>query len=402
MFKRLPAQARTAAGLSKLLEIDRGTSTRLVQSLSAETVDVGVLKLMPGVMGLRLVASALSKFGIGKTALANLQSGIDQFEEFLQTSAGSQRKLNDRIEATVATKVTDEQEQAKLQIERRRRAFEAMSQALGQRCDVMATCMVMRPTPGKENLTDHATMRYVGGYRARPDAPVLAFRSIITAGTEEDTKRLDRAGSKPFHGLERDEYEVAGATVLSEFTTDPVPLVAVKHVVGPGQHSLIVVDSKRTDEERGLDFATVQFVEANRPLPWSEPPPDFNATAYIPMPCARLIFDMYMERSMVARCVPSVAAYRTSPYIGRSPHEKWTDRLPHALSLQLINGDRQSLQSPFMPRMNEFVNASFDRMGWNINDFVCHRLEVEYPYWCGYYNMYFDFSDSVEGAGKNA
>jgi hypothetical protein len=390
LFDRLPQHAHSGLGLARYLGIDRGTSTRFVGVFAKPMDGLGVLEQFPGVRGLRQILEAMSKKNGARGTLAAATAAVDRFERLIHDLGGSQTKLAERIAALRSSTLPDSPEaHERALLERRRQLFEASSAALGSRMDLWTVCQVYRPTPGSATQMDQAMLRGTFGYRARRDAPAYALRSFgRNDGPVPDSKESP-PGERAYQALEGTEVEgVPQATVFREFSSDPPPLVTNR---GQGREAVALIDAERSSEERGLDLAVAHVLLGNWRVPMLDTPPTHDVSVYVGTPCARMVFDVFLHRSMARQCVPSMNLYRTTPAIFSDPSAHWYDKLPYPPALQIYLPDPRSLASRLHGRHPELLGAFFARLGWPMEEFVGYRVEVEYPYWCGFYSMMFDY-----------
>lgn len=391
LFVKLPPTARSGLGLARLLSIDRGTATRLVAICAHEVEGVEVLLRAPGVRGLRQVLSAMQTNGSSRTSLATASAAVDRFERLVQEFGGSRSKLIERLTAARARSVEhDPAAHERLMLEHRKRLFEASAGTIGQRMDLWLICHVFRPTPGSPDLMDHAMLRGAFGYRARRDAPAYAMRSF---GRNDGNAQVSGDGPKPgdraYHALTTGpDGAIDERSLFRDFSTDPHPLVTSR---GDGREALVVVDPERCREDQGVDFVVAQASMGNWRHPRLDDPPRHDVSTHIGVPCRRVVFDVFLHRSMARQSLASPRLYRTTPGVFHDLDAHWPDRLPYPPPLQLM-AEQSPVGSKFYPRHAALLSAFFERMVWPPSDFVGYRLEVEYPLWSGLYCVMFDYA----------
>ena len=332
----------------------------------------------------------MAKRGLAKANIAAATSAVDRVERLLHELGGSQTRLASRIAATREhADSASPHRQEQLLRDRRAALFHASAEILGQSMDTWLVAHIFRPSPNKDGLMDQGMLRGVFGYRARRDAPAFALRSF---GKNDASVALQgqAPGAKPYQPLDaRATGEVPEDTVFREFSTDPLPLVTAR---GTGKDTLVVVDSEHVSETRGVDFVLGHALLDAWGLPALDNPPTHEVSTFISVPCARLVFDTFLHRSMARQCVPRPRLYRTTPGVFNDRSQHWHDMLPYAPTLQLLGAEPRIAGSPFYPRHAELLAAYFERVGWNMADFVGYRIELEYPLWSGYYTNVFDYS----------
>lgn len=394
LYDRLPPEARSGLGLARCLGVDRGTATRFAGICSKPMDGLEVLCAAPGVRGLRQILAAMARHGLPKAALTAAASGVDRFERLIRESGGSQTKLAWRVDATRARgQVNDPEAQERSHLARRKRLFESAAGVLGQRMDLWLVAHVFRPSPKNPERMDQAMLRATFGYRARRDSPTYAIRSF---GRNDGAAPELRPGEEAYHSLERPSAPgVPEETVFREFSTDPLPLVTTR---GVGKESLVVVDAERSSEEQGLDVVLGHALLDNWRMPTLDTPPTHDVSSHIAVPSERLVFDVYLHRSMARMCLPSMRVYRTTPGLFYDIPGHWPDILPYGPSLQIVATEPRVAGSRLYHRHAELLDAFFGRLRWPVTEFVGYRIEVEYPIWGGFYCLTFDYSSPAPGA----
>lgn len=391
LYELVPTQARTGTGFARLLGVDRGTATRFVNVCRKSIDDVRILHEVPGIKGLHQVIQAMSNHGYDPSALDLCRVAIDQFERLIHEFGGSQTKLQRRLLDATRDGQHDQGDSAsELAHQRRAKLFESAAEAVGQRMELRTATQVFRPTPGVPGKMDQAMLRGTFGYRCRSEAPPYTLRSY-GRNDLKDTQFDGEPGDRAYGSLEGiPALGVASGIVLEDYSSDPVPLVTMR---GSGKEALIVVDPERGAMDEGVDITIANLLEANWGLPINDDPPTHEISTFVKSPAARMIFDVFLHSSMAGQCLPSMKVYLTSPGIFHNRAEYWTDELPFPPKLELLGlGGGKNLGSHLFLRHEDMTRYFFNKLGWDIEEYVGYRCEVEYPLWCGFYCMIFDYS----------
>lgn len=387
LFNALPTSARTGVGLARHLGIDRGTGTRFANVCRKPIAELEVLRQLPGIKGLEQVLDAMAARSYDRAAIDAARVAVAQFESFIQDHGGSQTRLSEKIAAVEAGLDSEDEDAAeRRRIEHRRTLFEGAVATLGQRALLRTNIMVFRPTPGSDRKMDQAMLRGIFGYQARPDAPPYVLR---TFGRNDDVAG-ELIGQVAYTTLDGKEARgLTGGTVLEEFTSKPVPLVTAR---GGGRESLLTIDPDRSASGTPQDIVIAHEMIGEWLQPIHDTPPTHEVSSFLRSPSAALILDVFLHRSMAARCLPALKVYQSSPGLFEALSDHWYDQLPHPPRLQLLGADPQNLPSRLHPRHAEITRTFFDRLDWNLADFVGYRCEVEYPLWSGFYCIIFDYA----------
>lgn len=391
LFNLLPPPARTGVGLARHLGIDRGTGTRVANVCRKPLPELEILRHLPGIKGLEQVLDAMAAHNYDRASIDAARVAVGQFERLIHDHGGSQTRLSEKIAAAeTGLNAEDEDAAERRRIEHRRTLFEGAVATLGQRSLLRTNVMVFRPTPGSDNKMDQAMLRGIFGYQARPDAPPYVLR---TFGKNDDVVGTP-IGEVAYTTLDGKEARgLMGGTVLEDFTSKPIPLVTAR---GSGRESLLTIDPDRSASGTPQDIAIAHEMIGEWLLPVYDNPPTHEVSSYIRGPSAALILDVFLHRSMAARCLPSLKVYQSSPGIFDSLSDHWYDQLPHPPRLQLLGSDPQNLPSRLHPRHADLTRTFFERLKWNLGEFVGYRCEVEYPLWSGFYCIIFDYGAARE------
>lgn len=393
LYTKLPAHAQSGLGVARHLGVDRGTATRFAGVMARPGDALESLVHLPGVRGLRQILAAMGRLGMSKSALHAAGVAVEKLERLIHELGGSQTKLIERIEATRRRdSIGSPEEHERALLERRKSLFQSASEALGARMDLWTVCQVYRPTPGSETQMDQAMVRGTFGYRARRDAPPYALRSY---GRNDGPGSAGPGGpgDESYEALEREQLESGiGVSVFREFSTDPAPIVTNR---GRGKEAVVLIDAERSGEEKGVDLVVGHVLRGNWRVPWLDQPATHDVSVYVGTPAARMIFDIMLHRTMAGRCVPTMQLYRTTPAIFSNPSAHWYDLLPYSPELRLYRPAEAGLASRFHRRHAELLGVFFEKLGWPIEEFVGYRVEVEWPWWCGFYSVMFDYGGAV-------
>jgi len=372
----LPEPERGASAMSRALELDRATCQRLVaaarQAAGAET-----LVQMPGVQGLRqfLVAMARRTTDVGGVEkVVAAQAAVDNFEELINHLGGSQRKLRARLAAQRSSNAdgTIQGRGGADDIGVRRALFKAAAAATGRWSDTMVYISLTRPVTGLPDKTEAVSARALLGHQARPDAVPLEVG--FTSALREP--------------MQRETHEVAGM-VLEDFCTSPYPRVVSKSSRDAVVH---VIDIPAASEAHGVDVVVARPSPTVERHPATMNPPIGELWNLINVPARKMIFDVYLHRDIARRCIPSVELHLWSLAAPSHVRARWSSRFAGGPRMELLGAGTRSAASLSYSRNAELTARLFALAGWNADEFVGYRCEVQYPLWRAGYCMEFDFS----------
>lgn len=384
LVELLPENERGASAMARALEIDRNTCQRIVAATARGDADAQLLVQLPGVMGLRQFLDALAKRFPGiepEQAIAGGRAAVERFEQLIDTLAGSQRKLRERLE------LDREMDGAQLpatpdDVMARRSLFRAAVDVVGRWSETRLTMRIIRPVPGDPLHTENIRMTGHVGHVSRPVAVPL---EVYSATPENLVERTGPA----FQTL--DASQKVGNTpgfLMTKFCTEPLPRVtsratesrvihAIDEAAARGEPSDIFVADRRA----GVDKH-----------PASQHPPIGEVCTIMNFPTRRFIMDVYLHKDIARRCIPLMEVHLASPWAGSALLARWSTRLPGGPRLELLGTGLSNAGSDAYPRHTEVAREMFSSVGWEPDEFVGYRVDVAYPVWRAAYCMLFDFT----------
>ncbi len=221
-------------------------------------------------------------------------------------------------------------------------------------------------------MMDIAMVRgFVGMRRIRPGAPLPLARVVVL---DNDGKARHAAESRPIdpEGVQN------GVPLLREFCSNPLP--AIRVVPGPdgiAEHQL--GESPIGELAAATVFSgEVQFAAASRFR--DEHNAVSNTAVSVRTPIESLVIDLWAHRSLFPDVHPACLLYGETcgtPWYRQLPAS--ADRLPHAESVRTLGTGLTRARLSDVTDYVDVMRTSFERLGWEAEEFVLHRLRVEYP-----------------------
>ncbi|HYC99914.1 MAG TPA: hypothetical protein VEB22_01700, partial [Phycisphaerales bacterium] len=179
-------------------------------------------------------------------------------------------------------------------------------------------------------------------------------------------------------------------TILSAFTTSPLPTVTSKSRTG-SLHQVIDPAAFAGGESRPVDVVTALKACHLMYDPATGTPTLDAVWSLVNCPSARLIFDVYLHADMERLYRPSIDALIWGPDLNAPVQDRWTTRLPNQPRLQLLGRGLTHAASEHYARHAEVSAAFYGHIGWDPDDFVGFRCELRYPVWRAGYCMGFEY-----------
>lgn len=221
-------------------------------------------------------------------------------------------------------------------------------------------------------------VRGVIGHEFRPSAIPLVLWSTM----DPDTPDAPRAALPLSATVE------APNAVLREFCSRPLPRVTT-HVAD--QRVGYVVDLP-PDATGPTDIVLADNPRGPDPHPKQRTPAIMELWALVTLPARAMVFDVYLHRDLVQTGTPSLEMHLWNLDAGQQGPTRWTTRLLGGPRLIALGPPRSAPVSAAYSRQGELTLSAFARHGWNPDEFVGYRCEVQYPLWRGGYCIVFDFT----------
>ncbi len=376
-LRELPESARGGSGLSRFLRMDRATCQRIVQAGRLRD-GLEVLGKAPGPAGLRQFVDSVGPH-ISSGSQASLAAASEEYVHLVRELGGSQTRLLARL---------DEQGDRRAMAsdgDVRATLFESAARLVGRWSEVGVFVSLYAPTADGERM-DRVNVTGFVGHRAHGSAIPL------TTGSGRLQPKAGESGS----ALSLDGSPAEGSTPLAlfeEFCTRPLPRVTSRH---PGSGLTQIVDHEDHEgDERGraADIVTARMNATPIDLPSADDP--LHAIwMTVNYPARRLLADVYLHRSLARRCIPSAGVHMND--LHNFDPQDWATKFPDQPTLQVLGSGAEHSASTAYARQGELTRSLFDRIGWDPEQFVGYRCEVEYPIWRAGYCVWFDFSGEDE------
>ena len=382
LISRSPSSRGSALSMARETNLDRNVTQKVFAATAPGIEGVAVLMRAPGPGALRAFVAAASagESALGTEALA----AIDQFEVLIRDLGGSQSRLNQRLLYREA-ETGDGEEDRELRV--RERLFNDTSELMGMRCEVLPFIGMARPVPSNPGQIEGVAgfglmgMAWKGGpLPIKSQAMVLdSTKNELSASVEVDPL---------YQGLADREGLVA------QFSTEPLPQVSRQHIRG-----LEVVTIDPASDRGGrvdLAFAHRWGNDSNPMMRETVDERFWSQFVSIRRPTRRLVFDVYLHRTLARACVPYVGAYRWAPGVATDPLRAWNERLPGRIQLELLGPGLSLASSPAWSKHEAFARYLFERSAWSAEEFIGYRIDVMYPIWNAGYYVTFDFRPPPE------
>lgn len=388
LFENVPVAVRRTRALSRHLNVDRNTCHRLLTALNQRADDEAtVIAKLPGVAGMRLIVDAIEAAGARKRDVRAASAAIEHFATLIDELGGSLSEVQRRCAVSSSAPAHSpanadpgEMPGVSDMLAARRTMHAAASSLVGRRLDAHLSIMVLRPLPGNPKMLEHLGVNaLIGHSQTRPDALPFALAYCFSG---PDTW-CSETGPE-YNDLSK---RSTGQELIPKFCSQPLPTVTVRR--GSKGHHQQIFDtagiSEKQDIVAGCRLDPVAHVADHEV-------PVFNNVVRLRFPAERLVFDVYLHRSLAMSSVPTVGAYAVHPGLVDDLSKFWYERMPLDLRIEILGPSIRNARTDAWSRHQELTTYVFERLGWNGDEYVGYRVSLAYPIWGLFYYMTSDFA----------
>lgn len=382
----MPVAAQNASGLSRLLEVERTTCQRTVSAITAPYPGLSLAAQLPGTRGIRLLVEAAIAQGISidPESTKRLDRALTAYDEATRRLAGSRSRLLKRIDRSlVASATPGSSRSAEAELAHREALFDAAAALTGRSSDVWLAAHIYTPLPGHPEVIAQTRAHGLIGHRAEAHAVPLTFHIF---GEASDDAASDLT---TFRALRESRTEGVPSELLTEFSTDPVPVV---HSAHPDEFIVQTIEPS-PDQPEAMPIDLIFALTGGVSHPSTRPVNTEEVWALINFPVRRLLLDVFMHRDIARQCVPGLDVHLWRPDFAQHVGERWQTRFQSPPSLQLLTPGLDRAQTSAWGRYTELLRTLFTSKGLDPRDYVGFRCDTAYPIWRTGYCIAFDFGE---------
>lgn len=382
----MPVAAQNASGLSRLLGVERTTCQRTVSAITAPYPGLSLAAQLPGTRGIRLLVEAAIAQGISidPESTKRLDRALTAYDEATRRLAGSRSRLLKRIDRSLAASATPgSSRSAEAELAHREALFDAAASLTGRSSDVWLAAHIYTPVPGHPEVIAQTRAHGLIGHRAEAHAVPLTFHIF---GEASDDTRNDLT---TFRALRQSRTEGVPSELLTEFSTDPVPVV---HSAHPDEFIVQTIEPS-PDQPEAMPIDLIFALTGGVSHPSTRPVNTEEVWALINFPVRRLLLDVFMHRDIARQCVPGLDVHLWRPDFAQHVGERWQTRFQSPPSLQLLTPGLDRAQTSAWGRYTELLRTLFTSKGLDPRDYVGFRCDTAYPIWRTGYCIAFDFGE---------
>jgi hypothetical protein len=380
VISQFPEPIRKSTDLQKALQLDTKLAWQLYKFSEAESA-FSAGSMLPGLLPLERFLQASAKRGIPAALLVRVREHFNEFEQFVQSRAGSRASFNSMVGA-------GNSDAHAMDVYHRKAVFRAAAHFQGAQTDVHCITQILHPSVSNPGAWDLATLSYkLGVHRLRPDVRVkLASVHKNTQERHADESTAEGASwSQPLSKNDGDEEAIA--TLLSEFCSNASAEMILTH---DNQNTLSVeLAASGIGKKASTDWA-FGVVERNVGVrPGQVAPLPFFVNIASAVQTLILDFVFYDQASPEPATSVDVYVGFGSDSAGSQDSDR---RLALTEKVECMGHGLDALREPLAPRLPEMVAHACGKLGWNPKSLKVYRCRVEYPFLGSHINVKFDFS----------
>ncbi len=352
--------------LSERYDITVGTASRFLRAI-AEPNPMDVMQDIPGPAPLKKFVESAKLAGLPARQVTAAFRAVDEFEELIRQFGGSRSGLS--------TVLSNWQPRGRKQfvLKRRQEAFKALSELNGVSTNLSFGSFVLYPSADREFLD----MLKISGKLdiARTRAGAQLYIGTCRVATDGG------AASPSLNPLTLDGESVLdslNAVRVDGFGTGVSAPVETKQ---EGENIIHTLGPTGLTPEDLVDFVTAEVTRpgARRRGPgYCEDP--FHVFTVSSEPCRCLRLDLLIHKDALPAGMAELLVYSIIPLGPVNPGDpaRSHDLIDIPETLEIHSGSLHSLQMKEFPRYVDLLEHSFQKLGWDMGEFTCWRLQVDF------------------------
>ena len=356
------ADSAVPYAVSRQLGINKNLSWKVCRIITTRD-PFGAVEHLPGAQGVEILLDAAAEHGASDGSIEAVRSALLEFDRLVETHAGDRRTLDLMVASH------HEAPQAPIE-ESRRLAFEGNSTIWGVQGRARFASFFIAPSVEGDGMVDCAV---VGGLSVVRVMRPLVFVPLFQQQAYNDDGTLRRPRRVP---LDPDASPDDPSMLIRSFCSPNAPPLEAQRMSDAIRFELPRGPVGRSGLAtwvygwRTLRLGSLYRDEVNH---YGEHP------TRVVVPVEAMQSDLYLHRSLPLHDHIRGALYSQlagQPYMGA---DQARDELPVRERVEPLGGRPPVSSTPLIPRYSEIVRYSFERLGWDANEFLGYRFVMNYP-----------------------
>lgn len=375
----MPSDSRRIRAMADRLGVNRNICQRVLKAIRAGQDGSATLLALPGVEGLLKFSQGAKRSGCDPEQIESLVAAIDQFASLIQDSGGSHARLQFLLEEAMCEPQLVLTGSASNQALIRKHLFLGASALLGSEMNAHVLIVAIRPSPGDATQLEVAGVTGFIDEQLQPNAqPLTVAFSHFGQGEDE---------SKPSYQALGESGLLGQASLLEKLCSSPIPRVTSRR----GKESIVhMIDPEQSDRKTPFTVAIGNRLSTMKNPAYLDVKV-LNVAARIRNPTRRLVYDVYLHRSIAAMSVPSLVSFLWHPALSEDPVESWHERLPDDNHIALLGRGIGNAACNAWDKHVQATQHLFESLDWAPNEYIAHRIDIPFPLWGAWYYFSMDF-----------
>ena len=344
-----------ASVVARNLGVGRMTCQRIMKLGCDLQPTPDLLAEVPGVNGLRHFLAAMEKAGTPADELATAVAAVDAFSGFLDDVGLSQTKLASAL--SLYFEATDPERLCA----RRENLFDAAATITGQSADVTISMMAVR-------MSDQPGFNF-------EQIAVRGYSQMRATGSAMPIRLPINMAYSDYRNVTGDEAAREPQELIEAFCTTPMPSIDARVI--KEAHLAHIINPEHIPTGEPFDCFATQHNQWNI----SRPGQHKAIWLYVDYPTRHCIFDLYLHRGIEERHALSGDCHLWGTSLLAPPEDLWMTRFSDQLEFSVLGPGTSNASSSYYDRHGELGQYMFDHHGWNADEFIGFRCEMELPVW---------------------
>jgi hypothetical protein len=322
---------------------------------------------IPGSGGMRIFFSALTKAGAPAPLVEEARKAADEFDRVVEVHTGDRTTLE-----IMTTGMQPPSVQAEQHEQSRKLAYQGNSGTWGVRAKTQLALNILTTNADDPTMADLVQIGGLIGFRRlRADARWLLFRRERWSDDDPQPAQDVMESLDPAFPAEQ------GIPLMGDFCSAPVPDIDLLSGTGEDQYELPPGPVGNT-----AAFTCI-YGQVSRQVGglYGETPGEVSEIGCnLITPAEHLVFDLLVHRELEWAMRPTLVMYsRMDGGTMHAPARRTRNLLPVAEQVHDAGWGVTALATPLVPSYSGLVRYTFDRLGWNADEFRAFRFTMAYP-----------------------
>lgn len=372
LFELLPPKARTIRAAAEFLGVDRNVCQRTMSAIRADRSGLEVLSELPGLPQIRALLNGAQRH-LPARRLTSARAALKALEQAVHEAGGTPIRFKRVIDAlNSGGRGANEHGSG---VAGRQRLHEVALTIAGADLALRFVTTVVHPVDAAARQIQIGYANGFIGQEIRKGAmPATSTVLLATPRVFPSPPSAETASALPALG--------PGPELLEPFCSERVSLA---HEPRDAQGGVpFSIDASALPNGARVDVVTGgKHPPMNSPVHAADDP-TLGHMVTLRAPARRLLLDVFVHRTVAVNCLVWGGAFVFNPLLAEvhgAAKLCWHCELPDQPRLELLGEGARYIATDAWDRYAAMVLHLFGRLGWDIDDMVGYRMDVQYPIW---------------------